>query len=766
MANTALKSLFKTDIVEIIRDFLSGSSNYYLFVGRSLPYEDNPSTTAVESDTRPPSFGEVGRNTYDSIRNGIFIKRIFPENMKLVVPRIDWTPGTLYTAYSETTDLEDEEWYVFTSENDVYKCMKSSGNPSTIMPTGRSTQVFSLSDGYSWKYIYTVPEDYLGHITLDYIPVFLAGDENLEQRAVQDSAVPGSIDSVSFNPTAGPTFDKSFRYDRLFTSFNTVADLGVTANQAGSTVVTINIGDEAINPANGYWNDYAIRVTDGPGIGQYLRIVNFAKTGSGVSYHYAEIHPPLDRPVSTLSQYRIVPYMVVDGDGTGAVVAPVTDSDRKIDSLTILNSGRNYTYARPRVVTGASGPSIGTAVATLNDTISASLSTPKGHGYNAIRELKPASLMMVVEVDGTEDGKISHRNDYRQFGILKSPLLQGGETLAGEEEQRILEVLVKKQPTKTDKYSLNTFVPGMFVFGKESRATARIIDSDRFVPSRSSMLRLYLTDIEGDFRFSEDSSSKVRVYYGATYSAPFATGDIARQYSSVVGQTLSARGTIFSYDLYDRSVVIDTLQGAFAKDRLISFGTAGYTMEAAAILDVDQEYGESIGQVAIGSTGGSSFMSFGGDEVFGRIASTSFTSSIAEDIGRYDLTTKITVVSGTPFTDGVLFGVPAVDGTLSQTDPKTLVRTKADILDFTVQGGSGLTGILRVNNVKGKFNITDSLSFTEYGLTAEQQMTVTISGITLPDISVGSGELLYIENIRPIQRNQEQSEEFKIVIGF
>lgn len=766
MANTALKSLFKTDIVEIIRDFLAGSSNYYLFVGRAKPYEDNPSTAAIESDTNPPSIGETARNTYDSIRNGIFIKRLFPENTKLVVPRINWTYGTVYTAYSETTDMEGKDWYVFTTENDVYKCMRSSGNASVIMPTGRSTQTVNLSDGYSWKYIYTVPEDYLGHLTLDYIPVFMAGEDNPEQKAVQNSAVAGSIDAVSMNASVGPTFDRIFRFDRFFTSFDTFADLGVTSNVAGSTIVTFGIGDEAVNPANGYWNDYAIRVTEGPGIGQYLRIVDFRKGGSGISYYYAEVHPPLDRAVGTSSKFKITPYMVVDGDGSNAVVAPNTTVDRRIETLSILNPGRNYTYARPRVVSGASGALLGSAVQTFNESITASLSTPKGHGHNAIRELKPASLMMVVEVDGTEDGKISVNNDYRQFGIIKNPLLQGGVTLAGQDEERILEVLLKKQPTKIDKYSIDTFVPGMHIIGKETRATARIVDSDRFVPSRSTMYRLYLTDIKGDFRFSDDASNKVRVYYGSTFSAPFATGDIARQYSSTVGATLSAYGTIFSYDLYERSVVIDTTSGAFAKDRLISFGTAGYTMEASSIVDVDEEFGEPVGQVSFGQTGGSQFMQFGGDEVFGRIASTSFTPSIVEDTGRYDLTTKITVVSGSPFTDGLLFGVPATDGTLTQVDANTLRRTTADIIDFDVPGGSGLTGILRISNVKGRFNLTDTLSFTEDGTTADQQMSVTIQGITLPDISIGSGELLYIENVRPIQRNQEQSEEFKIVIGF
>jgi hypothetical protein len=774
MANTALKSMFKTDLIELIRDVLTESNRYYLFVSRANPYENDPNTTAVESDVNPPSIQESSRHVYDTMRQSIFMKRLQRDNIKLIVPRIDWTYGTVYTPYSETTDMAGTDYYVFTTENNIYKCMGANG-ASTIMPTGKSIDTIRLSDGYSWKYIYTVPEDYLGHLTLDYIPVFLAGEEYPDQKEVQNAAKPASIDNVSFNASLSPTFSKIYKTERFFTKNNTIDDLGLTSNAAGSTLVTFNFAGEADDPANGYWNNYAIHVTAGPGVGQYMRIVDFKKGGNaGGSYYYAEVYPALDRKVVALSEVsdpsnaskmKIVPYVVIDGDGENGSIIPLTSFSKKIVNAVVANSGRNYTAAKPRVVSDSGSASIGSQITAFNNAFTVSLSTPLGHGYSAIREFNPASLMIVTELDGTESGKMSVRNDYRQFGLIKNPYLYGGLTLAGDEQEFSLMALVIKQPSKGATYDFTTFATDNYLMGKETRATAKIVGSEKLPGSR--FYRLFLSDLVGEFRFSDDASSKSRVYFGATFTAPFATGDVARQYQNQVGVTLSAYGTILSYDLYDRNVLIDTTYGSFSASKSIFFGTtSGYTLESSRIVNVDEEFGEQLQQVSFGVTSGSEFLTFGGDELFGRMASTELLPTVTKDTGEYDLTTKMTIVAASQMTDGILASNTAVDGTISQVDTDTLKKVTGDIIDFKVPGGLGFTGTIYMTNVKGQFNSSDALKFTPYGSTAENALVVTINSITNPDIKIGSGQVLYIENVRPIQRNIEQSEEFKIVIGF
>ena len=765
MANNALKNNLKTDLIDLIRNEIEKSNYYYLFVGRATPYEDNAATTATENDTNPPSIGESSRNQYDAYRNMMFAKRLRSENIRFVIPRIDWTVGTAYTAYSETTDMAGKSFYVVTTDFNVYKCMGANGT-STIMPTGRSTDIISLSDGYSWKYLYTISENDIEYITLEYIPVFVSLGEYPEQREVQTTAKAGTIDIVSMNSVLSPTFSKIFSSNRTITNLyrpNITSNLGITVNAAGSTYISFSPVGEDGNPETGYWNNYAVYISEGPGVGQYFRILNFIKGGSGLSYYYASVYPAIDRDLNEQSVFKIVPNVVVDGDGSEAIVIPNTTSDKKIGSLSIVNGGKNYTHARPRITTESGSVDIGSQLDLLNNSITTSLSTPKGHGFNALKELGASNIMIVVELDGTQNDNITVRNQYRQFGLVKNPTLQGGSTLAGQNFDKVLGFLVKKEPSKNP-YNEDTFVAGNYIVGRETKATAKVYDWETTPGSKYH--KLFVTDIVGNFRLSDEASDSVRVYYTSGFSAAFATGDTVNQYANVIGLTLSASGTITSHDYYDRSVVIDTTLGSFVSGKTLTF-SGGYTLSGANIVEVDEVFGEYIGQIEFGATGNSQVLTFDGDEIFGRIASTAISARQTADLGEYDLTTKITIVGSSPLTDGAIASVSAFDGTLSQTDSTTLKKVTADIVDFKVNGGVGFTGIASLSNVKGSFNTTDLLKFIPYGSTAETTLTnASINSIQLPELRIGSGDLLYIENVRPIQRNLEQLEQFKIVIGF
>lgn len=771
MANTALKTLLKTDLVEMIKRDISTNNNYYLFVSRISSFTDNPSTALTESDTNPPSIGETTKHVNDTIRNSLFIKRIRPQNIRLVVRRIDWTYNNTYTPYLDETDMEGTDYYVLTSDYNVYKCLGASGK-STVMPTGRSPNTIRTSDGYSWKYIYTVPEDYLGFLTLEYMPVFMATEDNPEQKITQQTSVSGAIDSISYSSGTTFAFDKVFRTDRFFVNVNQYLypELGITANKAGSTYISFNPAGEQDNPADGYWNDYAIHVTSGPGVGQYLRILDFKKGGAGVSYYYANVYPALDRDiqpnevgVENPSKFKIVPYVVVDGDGENGVVIPYTTGQKTIEMMSLVNSGKNYTYAKPRIVSESTSATLAERISTFNDSFKAYLSIPIGHGSNAIKEFKPANVMFVLNIEDDENQKFSIKNDYRQFGIIKSPYLYGGITLAGIEEEVSLQLLIKKDPTNSGLYSINTFVPDNYIVGRETRASAKIISSQR-VPG-SEYRKLLLTDVVGNFKFSNDSSLITRVYFGTGFTAN--TGDSVIQYQNISGLTVMAQGTVLSFDNLNQNMLIDTSYGAFVLGSTMSFlgSSGGYTLGNSAIIDVDEEFGEQIGQFSIGGlTVGSEFLRFNGYESFGRIVSTELVPTASEDVGEYRLTTRIRITSPSTLTNGSFGGQPAIDGSIHQVNSSSLKKTSADIVEYSA---SGLTGTLELTNVRGKFNNTDSLYFSISGSTAETLLSgISINTIYEPEIEIGSGELLYIENVRPIQRNMEQSEEFKIVIGF
>ena len=54
--------------------------------------------------------------------------------------------------------LQDTNFYVLTEDFNVYKCLDNNNKGlSTTKPTGIQTQPFETTDGYVWKYMYTIP---------------------------------------------------------------------------------------------------------------------------------------------------------------------------------------------------------------------------------------------------------------------------------------------------------------------------------------------------------------------------------------------------------------------------------------------------------------------------------------------------------------------------------------------------------------------------------------------------------------------------------
>jgi hypothetical protein len=81
--------------------------------------------------------------------------------------------GVLINGQGNTTRLEDTQYYVMTDDFNVYVClMNNHGGQSTVKPYGTDSSALSLSDGYVWKYLYTVPIALRNRfLTTSYIPV-------------------------------------------------------------------------------------------------------------------------------------------------------------------------------------------------------------------------------------------------------------------------------------------------------------------------------------------------------------------------------------------------------------------------------------------------------------------------------------------------------------------------------------------------------------------------------------------------------------------
>ena len=206
-AKRFIKSLEGADATQSDLQAGSNRDRLYVFIGRPQEWDN---------ENAPPTPVDSFQEFSDTFSDMISLKRVLANDTIQVVRRIDWTPpeqttgglGYVYDMYrhdysstkiasSGATKLYDADFYVVNSQYQVYKCIYNgtspsdpNGKPSTVEPTGTSTSIITTSDGYRWKYLYTIPVgQVLKFFSNDYMPV-------LSDVAVTGDAVGGEIDTV------------------------------------------------------------------------------------------------------------------------------------------------------------------------------------------------------------------------------------------------------------------------------------------------------------------------------------------------------------------------------------------------------------------------------------------------------------------------------------------------------------------------------------------------------------------------------------------
>jgi len=185
MSNIITKN-FKINNAKAFKENYANASygnSLYMFLARPNPWNN---------DSAPPDPTDVQENyakTWDEI---ISLKRVLLNDIANVVKRKDWKFGTVYDAYDhEDTLLLEKNFYVLNGNKLVYKCIDNGqGVSSLIEPTGTSQYIFTTSDGYKWKYLYTISQsDQLKFLTDNWMPVF-------KDATVASNATDGGIEHI------------------------------------------------------------------------------------------------------------------------------------------------------------------------------------------------------------------------------------------------------------------------------------------------------------------------------------------------------------------------------------------------------------------------------------------------------------------------------------------------------------------------------------------------------------------------------------------
>lgn len=363
------------------------ADTYYLFVGRSQPFVNEPAPDEVNTS--------INGTFYSPYQQMIMGEKLGPNTFIMMVPKNEWVSNTTYAQYDDKNpNLSNSAFFVVNSSGIVYKCLNNAqGSPSLVQPTSTTPEIFPpvLSDGYQWMYLYTLPPTQ-PYSTSGMMPVY-------QEANTSANAVDGAIYSVSVK-SSGSNYPSSS---------GTI--ISTNANGAGSIFLSVQP-----NPYVNYYQGCYLTVWGAGGSVNNFAILSSVSAGT---YQQVTVAGSFNaNQINAGYQYQIGPAVQVLGDGTEFnAYASVANTNGGIADITILNPGSGYHFAIAQIQT----PSVFGANASLAPIIS----PPGGHGSNVAAELFANSIGITGILSNTDLkfalGEANTTFKYRSAGVLKNP---------------------------------------------------------------------------------------------------------------------------------------------------------------------------------------------------------------------------------------------------------------------------------------------------------------------------------------------------------
>lgn len=486
---------------ELQRQFTSNDNSVALFIGQTTT--DVSSTQSIDNET--------------ATRRQIQTAKILTDSkVALMIPRVNWTLNAIYDDYDTSEDMVTKNFYVYTTEGNVYICLSNGGGRKSLEePKGTGTNPIYLSNGYVWKFMYKIPSELIDFIDTNWIPIqelptyegkpYAYADESQLQYAVQYNAVGGRIEQIKVSSTGN-----AFPYYVPVSAGHKVVQ---------STTTTVKL-DPRASGSDDVYNQYSIRITSGTGAGQIRVISDYTGTNKTATITEAWAELP-----DTTSIYEILPSIVITGDGVNASAYAKMSAYgvRTINSVVMINYGSNYTTA-----------SVSTTPALGTDPVLVPLVSPSaGVGAEPLFDLFTRRMSILVKFEGTEDERAVLGNDYRQFGLWLSPKIGTGYANSGKiaGTESYLRTVVDLTKIAGTTFDDNWVTAGEFLFGKDSYNTGKVADiTNPFIKVSSTRARVYLDGLESPFKNGEN------IYTFTT--DPVTGGYTFTQKTAVVANTL------------------------------------------------------------------------------------------------------------------------------------------------------------------------------------------------------------------------------------
>ena len=147
-----ITSKFRLDTTNKFVESLS-DNQFYMALGRPNAWTDDTTPTVpYENDYTSNTLWE----------NMFAMKKVDATDIVHSATRNLWVSGTTYVEYDDQdVNIESKVYFVISANNNVYMCLKAGAGASTTNPDVTGVQTsgvinHSSSDGYIWKYMYTV----------------------------------------------------------------------------------------------------------------------------------------------------------------------------------------------------------------------------------------------------------------------------------------------------------------------------------------------------------------------------------------------------------------------------------------------------------------------------------------------------------------------------------------------------------------------------------------------------------------------------------
>lgn len=373
---------FRTALAEAFYDSIAGGeSNLFFFIGRPQPWtvEEEPEEVV---DTLP---------FLNSVRNDmVFLKKIHSSDCKFMVPKTEWSTGTVYDQYDDSY-----------GDSVTYSIASISGDT-----LNGSFDVSEFGEGWLVE----------GTNVPGGAHVLVADGDGI------------TLDSTPTNPVTEVTITNcsTSNAKTLKTAdfFVVTADLNVykcldNAGGAESTIEPTLVQIEPFTGVDGYrWKYmYTVPETHMDEFGTVSMIpIGTGLAPSGLTIEAIRVEhggSGYDDETTTVT---------IEGDGTGATATAVIE-DTIVTGVSVTNTGEGYTTAT--VTISSSGDGSGAALRAV-------LSPTGGHGANPVRELCSTAIRLSKELDASSPSETNNGfeigNDYRTTGLIKDPLIFSGST--------------------------------------------------------------------------------------------------------------------------------------------------------------------------------------------------------------------------------------------------------------------------------------------------------------------------------------------------